>query len=340
MNFEYSEPQTAAEGFFGGFFHISAFGRIEEGDDEKFKKFLERVTPPPRTLVYINSGGGHVEAAIAIGRLIRQAWFSTSIGTYILDPQQPEDLIIPRRRIAGNCISAATLMFLGGRLRYLPDGSKFGVHQFSFKNPIPESIERSQRLSATIAAYIVEMGIPPAFLELSASTRGDQVQFVDEEQLKKLKVITGGMTEPTWAVELHAEAMWVRGERDSLWGHGKVILVYSKTDGFAFVALVETMGRHDELMNFPLVEIIANEEEIRIDITSRCFRAPSGIYTMFSANISNNEAHILANSKSFGIQIRGSAQAEIFLGISAISTEGAEGKLQGLYKIGGSGNLF
>lgn len=334
MNFEYSEPQTELERFFGGFFHISAFGRIEKGDDEKFQRFLDRATPPPRTLVYINSGGGHVEAAMAIGRLIRQAWFSTSIGTYILDPQQLDDLIIPRKFTSGKCISAATLMFLGGRLRYFPDGSEFGVHQFSFKNPTPESIERSQRLSAAIATYIAEMGIPAAFLELSAGTRGDQVQLVGEEQLKGLKVITGGVTEPTWGVEIHEEAMWVRGERDSLWGHGKVMLVYSKTDGFSFAALVETMGRDNELMNFPLVEIVVNEEDDRIDITDRCIRAPSGIYTMFMANLSLSEAHLLANSKSFGIQIRGSTQAEIFFGIAAISTVGAEGKLQGLYKMG------
>lgn len=334
MNFEYSNPQTDLEGFFGGFFHISAFGRIEEGDDDKFRNFLNRAAPPPRTLVYINSGGGHVESAMAIGRLIREAWFSTSIGTYVLDPQQIDDFIIPRKFKSGKCISAATLMFLGGRLRYFPEGSEFGVHQFSFKNPTPESIDRSQRLSAAIATYIAEMGISTAFLELSAGTRGDRVQLVSEEQLKNLRVITGGMTEPTWGAEIHEEAMWVRGERDSLWGHGKVLLIYSKAEGFAFGALVETMGRDDELMNFPLVEIVINEEDVRIDISDRCVRAPSGIYTMFMANISNGEAGLLAHSKSFGIQIRGSTQAEIFLGISAVSTAGAEAKLLGLYKIG------
>ncbi|MGQ4812938.1 hypothetical protein [Agrobacterium vitis] len=334
MNFEYSNPQTDIEGFLGGFFHISAFGRIEEGDDEKFQGFLERAAPPPRTSVYINSGGGHVEAAMAIGRLIRKAWFSTSIGTYTLDPQQSDELIIPRKFASGKCISAATLMFLGGRLRYYPDGSEFGVHQFSFKNPTPEIIERSQRLSAAIAAYIAEMGIPAAFLELSASTRGNQVTLLSEEQLKGLKVITGGMTETTWGVEVHQEAMWVRGERDSLWGHGKVILIYSKTDGFSFAAMVETMGRDAELISFPLVEIVVNGEDIRIDISNRCMRAPSGIYTMFMASLSKNEACLLAHSKSFGIGIRSSAQAEMFLGIAAVSTDGAEGKLQGLYKLG------
>ncbi len=334
MNFEYSDPQTEIEGFFGGFFHISAFGRIEEGDDKKFQRFLERAAPPPRTTVYINSGGGDVEAAMAIGRLIREAWFSTSIGTYVLDQQKVDDLIIPRKFTSGNCISAATLMFLGGRLRYFPEGSKFGVHQFSFRNPAPDNLERSQRLSAAIATYIAEMGVPAPFLEVSAGTRGDQVMLLTEEELKELKIVTGGVTEPTWGTEIHEQATWVRGERDSLWGHGKVLFIYSKNEGFAFSAFVETMGRDNELMNHPLVEIVLNDEECRIDITDRCARAPSGIYTMFMANISKDEARMIAGSKSLGIQIRASSTAEIFLGIAPISTVGGEGKLQGLYNLG------
>ncbi|ODS56928.1 MAG: hypothetical protein ABS40_09095 [Agrobacterium sp. SCN 61-19] len=334
MNFEYSDPQTEIEEFFGGFFHISAFGRIEPGDQEKFREFLHRTAPPPRTVVYIDSIGGDVDAAMGIGRLIRQCWFSTSIGTYLLQPQHQSDLIVPREHTCGKCISSATLVYLGGRLRFYTAGSEFGVHQFSFKNPTAESIYHSQRLSASIAAYIAEMGIPAAFLELSAGTSGDKVTFVSEAQLKELGVITGGMTKPIWGVEIQQNAMWVRAERDSLWGHGKVILIYSPTDGFTFAALVESMGRENDLMSFPLVEIVVNGEDRRINISDRCIRAPAGIYTILMSKLLNDEAQMLAHSESFGIQIRASAQSEIFLGIAAVSTAGAEAKLQGLYKLG------
>lgn len=334
MDFEYSDPQTELEEFFGGFFHINMFGKIEEGDDEKFRRFLEKAAPPPRTVIYINSGGGHVEAAIGIGRLVRGAWFSTSIGSYTLDPQQPEELMIPRKFTPGRCLSAATLIFLGGRLRYHNAKSQFGVHQFSFTNPTPESLERSQRLSATIACYIADMGVPVAFLELSAVAPGHQMSLLDEEQLRALNVITDGSTEASWGVEVHPDAMWVRGERDSMWGHGKVMLVYSQSDGFSFVAMVEAMGREAELLNFDLVELVVNGEDIRIDVSARCVRAPAGIYVMYMASLSESEAHLLAYSKSFGIQIRASSEAEIFFGIAAVSTKGGEGQLEGLYKLG------
>ncbi|WP_050996861.1 hypothetical protein [Sinorhizobium fredii] len=334
MQFEYTEPQTEVERAFGGFRHISLLGRIEEGDDVKFRKFLERSAPPPRTSVYINSTGGNVEAAMGIGRLIRDAWFSTSVGSYVLNSQNADEPVIPRKFIPGKCLSAATLVFLGGRLRYFTPESEFGVHQFSFKNPSPDSLEKSQRLSAAIARYIEDMGIPAAFLELTALTPGHDLSLLSEERLRELKIVTNGETEAMWGVEVHQEAMWVRGERDSLYGHGKVMLCYSKADGFAFAAMVEAMGRQYELQNFGLVEIVVNGEDVRIDISDRCMREPYGIYIMFMAKLSEEEARTLAYSESFGVQVRTGADAELFLGISAVSTDGGQDKLKGLYGLG------
>ena len=185
-----------------------------------------------------------------------------------------------------------------------------------------------------MARYLEDMGVPAAFLETSAAKPGDELLLLNEQQLRELKVVTGGENLTQWGVEVHPDGMWVRGERDSLFGHGKVLLVYSKANGFSFAALVETMGRQDELLTFGLVEIMINGEESRIDISDRCMRAPAGIYTYFMTQLSQEEAQTLANSESLGIYIRASADAQIFLGISAISTEGGQDTLKGLYSIG------
>ena len=101
MQFVYTDPQTELEKAFGGFNYINAFGQIEPGDDVRFQDLLIRVEPPPRTDVYIDSPGGDVEAAINIGRLIRDAWFSTSIGRYLLKHEGSSDFIISRELIPG-----------------------------------------------------------------------------------------------------------------------------------------------------------------------------------------------------------------------------------------------
>jgi hypothetical protein len=279
MEFHLLEPQTDTEQILGGFYCINAIGRIEAGDNAKFREFLIRTTPPPRLTVYIDSVGGDVEAAIGIGRLIRDHWFSTSVGSYVLDHDQDPSHILPRKHITGTCASAATLVYLGGRLRYLPNGSKFGVHQFSFRNPSPDDLGRSQVLSARIASYVHDMGVSIGFLELSSATASTEIDLVDEENLRALKVITDGVTEAEWSVQARNHIMYVRGERDSLYGHHKVMLCYSKGAGFMFWAVIESQGREHELTSFGLVEIVLNGEDNKIDISQRCERLGSGLTT-------------------------------------------------------------
>ncbi|TRD21933.1 hypothetical protein FEV53_07710 [Palleronia caenipelagi] len=327
------EPQTDVEQLFGGFCCINAIGRIEAGDDARFREFLIRTMPPPRLTVYIDSAGGDVEAAIGIGRLIRDHWFSTSVGSYVLDHDQGDSHIIPRKHINGICASAATLVYLGGRLRYRPNGSTFGVHRFSFRNPSPDDVARSQVLSARIASYVHDMGVSTGFLELSSSTSSTEIDTVDEEKLRALKVITDGVTEAEWTVHARNNIMYVRGERDSLYGHHKVMLCYAKGAGFMFWAFIESQGREHELTNLGLVEIVVNEEDIRIDISERCERQVNGNYTNVLARLTEDEARTIAFSESFGVQIRFCDESPTFLGISAVSTDGGKEKLQTFFNV-------
>lgn len=326
MEFFLSDPQTEFEKLIGGHFYINAVGTIEPGDDEKFRDFLLRSTPPPRAAVYIDSSGGDVESAI--GRLIRDHWFSCTVGKYVLDIDSPQSPIASRKLISGQCMSAATLIYIGGRLRYFPEGSAFGVHQFSFRNPSPEHIGRSQELSAKIAAYVADMGISSKFLEISSSTASTQINRLSGAQLQELGVVTGGQTEAEWSIQARNQVMYVRGERDSLYGHHKVMLCNAKGVGFLFWAVIEAQGREHELTTFGLVEVVVNGEEVRIDISQRCVRTVNGIYVNVLARISEEEAKTIAFSESFGVQIRFTSEAPIFLGIAAMSTEGGREQLQ------------
>ena len=281
----------------------------------------------------MNSMGGDVEAAMAIGRKIREYWLSTSIGTYAIDLSASTSAVRSRKLMPGSCMSAATLMFLGGRLRYLPEGSQFGVHRFSFRNPAPENVGHSQVLSAKIARYIADMGIDAGFLEVSSSTGSNEIRKLEEGELKSLQVITGGMTSVKWSVQAYSNSIYVRGERDSLFGHHKIMLGYAKNEGFFFFAVVEAQGREWELMNFSLVELVVNDEEIRIDVSDRCGRSVSGIYANIHASLTEIEAGMIAYSSGFGVQVRASQDAPVFLGISEMKTEGGKEQLETMYRL-------
>lgn len=327
MNFEYTPPQTPIEIAFGGHRCVNAFGSIDPNDDERLLEFLGKANVPPRTDVYIHSGGGHVETAINMGRILRDSWLSTHVGQYLLDDAlQPADSPMKQRRfIDGHCMSAATLFYLGGRLRFLSPGSQFGVHQFSFRDPVPGIVGRSQILSSKIARYISEMGIPPEFLELSASTESTSVDLVDHEKLRRLSVVTDGETSVEWSVQSRGNTLYVRGERDSFYGHHKVCLGFAAPN-FYLHSIIESQGREEQLVSaFPLVELsIGMTGDRAIDISERCIRVVEGVYTNVITSLTTSEAIELAESDGFGLRIRAAADAPLFLGIAPMATKGAE----------------
>lgn len=333
MEFHYTPPQNPIEEMFGGFFCINAVGKIYPGDDAKFQKFLEANSPPPRCTVYIDSSGGDVDAAMQIGRIIRGAWFSTSIGQYRLDFDKiNETPILHRKKLTGSCMSAATLMYLGGRLRYFDDESTFGVHQFNFPSENGDEIPRyflakSQTLSARISEYVEEMGVSLRFLIISSSTPSDQMLTVSRSELEQIGVVTGGETAVKWTVEARNGMSYVKGEQDTLFGHHKVMLCYNKECGFMFWAVIESQGRAKELLGHSLVEIVMNNETIRYDISSRVDRAENGIYVNVLAQISEDEARQIALSDNFGVQIRMSHEAGMFLGVRGMDTTEGKSKL-------------
>lgn len=50
------------------------------------------------------------------------------------------------------------------------------------------------------------------------------------------------------------------------------------------------------------------------------------------AKLTEEKARQLAYSNSFGVQIRASKEAEVFLGVSAMDTEGGQESLRSLYE--------
>lgn len=338
MQFHYTAPQTSLEEFVGGHFCVNAIGRINPGDDQSFRLFLKSASPPPRCVVYIDSVGGDVDAAIGIGRQLREAWFATSVGQYQLDPERPTGVpLVSRKKLPGQCLSAATLMYLGGRLRYFDDNSRFGVHQFDFPNAGGKEIARhflatAQTLSAKMSEYIEDMGISTRFQLLSAETPSDQMRFVSHSDLKEIGVVTSGQTAVKWTLEAKNGISYVKGERDSLYGHHKVMLCFNREIGFAFSAVIETQGRGREMLENPLVEVVIDGEDQRIDISSRAARGIFGNYINVFAKLSEEEAGQVAFSKSFGVQIRFGADSPVFLGVAAMDTKDGQERLRTFYE--------
>jgi hypothetical protein len=130
-------------------------GSIEIGDEKHFKEFLERPRAQPLRVLYLSSGGGHIQPAFAIGRMVRRAGLVT---------------VVEAARTA--CSSACTFIFAGGARRHYVGGeaifegaselSGLGFHPARYANYRVGESTLSERGTASIRAFYAEMGMPRA----------------------------------------------------------------------------------------------------------------------------------------------------------------------------------
>lgn len=115
---------------------ISIKGPIVRGDAAVF---FQVTSDSNRTIVHLNSEGGLVNDALAIGREIRRRNFATSVF--------PNNL----------CASACALIWLAGAHRYAEDGSAIGFHA-SYIEKDGVMLE-SGVVNALVGAYVSQLGL-------------------------------------------------------------------------------------------------------------------------------------------------------------------------------------
>jgi len=152
---------------------LVATGMILPGTVEAFKAEVDKRGSYIKTVV-LNSTGGSVQDAIAMGRLIREKKFSTAVEN-------------------GNfCASAWPLVFAGGVERRAGEKAAIGVHQvFSpTDNPAANTMDQVQRISADCQKFLVEMGVDPRLWIHAMETPRGELYHLRPDELLTLKLAT------------------------------------------------------------------------------------------------------------------------------------------------------
>lgn len=174
-----------------GFFQVFADGEITADTPAAFQDFVKRQIGTFPQTVMLNSPGGDLFAGLALGREIRRAGWSTSIGTPGLSEFMPQ---------VGECDSACTLAFLGGRARTMAIGCKYGVHRFWGKVE-GDTQQETQKIAGQLVAYIREMGVSAEFYTLMTQGAPEQVKYLDLETMARARITTKEVVEVRLADE-------------------------------------------------------------------------------------------------------------------------------------------
>ena len=159
---------------------LMAVGTITPGISESFAAEVGRHGEYIKTVV-LNSPGGSVADALAIGRLIRDKRFSTEVeaGKY--------------------CVSSCPLVFAGGVDRHAGDRAIIGVHQVAAlrsatAGPPRDEMSVAQNISARCQRYLGEMGVSLQVWVHAMETPHDKLFVFAPDELKSLNIVTADAT--------------------------------------------------------------------------------------------------------------------------------------------------
>lgn len=143
-------------------------GGISDGDAERLTDLILQAAPRPDTLI-LQSPGGSVADALALGRIIRREGITTQM-------------------LAGEfCYSACPYLLAAGTTRDIDENASVGVHQHYFGEntflPAAFAVEDIQRGQAEVMTYLDDMGIDPLVMQHAMSTPPDEIYVLLPQEL-------------------------------------------------------------------------------------------------------------------------------------------------------------
>ncbi|NNK16093.1 MAG: hypothetical protein HKP51_04215 [Sulfitobacter sp.] len=150
-------------------------GSIAAGDGDRMAKELGELAQKPQRVI-LNSPGGSVQDAIALGRFLRAEGFNTAL------------------RDGDICYSACPYLLASGVARDIPDGGSVGVHQHYFGEstllPAFVAVEDIQRGQGEVMGYLHDMGVDPLVMRHALVTPPDEIYILVPEELRSYKFTT------------------------------------------------------------------------------------------------------------------------------------------------------
>ncbi|WP_213770456.1 hypothetical protein [Bradyrhizobium sp. dw_78] len=176
---------------------ISAVGIVTQDSPKEFDDFARGRHLAGATLV-LDSSGGSVNDAIALGRRWRGLGLLTTVGTSVLDhtAQGERGSIMPD----AYCESMCVFLLLSGKTRYVPEGAHVRVHQIWMGDRADDAKAASysaqdlmivERDVGRLAKYTFDMGGAGDLLSLALSVPPwEDLHELSPEELRLTNLVT------------------------------------------------------------------------------------------------------------------------------------------------------
>ena len=228
---------------------IAAEGRIDDSTPGRLRALFARLGKRKLPL-YFYSPGGSVDAALAMGRMLRAHTMTAGVARTIpqgcdpLQAQEPacdtlkrsgRELPAVLRTMGAACNSACVYALLGAAVREVAVDASLGVHSISILRTMTRR-NGDGRIVATgstrvtgdapsirtahgrVARYAAEMGISRALVDAAAAVPAETLRFITREEIARFGIDKREFIETRWTADAGTTGsftklvMEVRGE--------------------------------------------------------------------------------------------------------------------------------
>jgi hypothetical protein len=166
-----------------------ATGEMDLGTTQEFVRFAQKsFSQGARNILVLDSPGGHLIEGIKLGLVLRRLNTTIFVGNVV----ERGDRSFAAN---GSCMSACVYALMGGRRRFVTQGSHVGVHRELLPGSTgndPLSVLRSQRrfpkITEFVRNYTRRMGVDPALVDLAEQYGAGGIRILTAEDLARFRL--------------------------------------------------------------------------------------------------------------------------------------------------------
>jgi hypothetical protein len=326
MDFEAVPPDMATFLRGGSSWDIFATGEFDLKAGDTLERLLADKRIPDGSELHIRSAGGSLIGGMNLGRVIRAHGLIAHVG----QKGPMEDGF--QHTVEGHCMSAAALAFLGGESRYVSPNSRYGVHRFTLNDRSPRVADDAQVLAASVVEYIRSMEVDIELFSIASDCPSDDILDVPPETIKRLNVVNNGVKAAQWTIESVDDMLYLKGERDTIYGLQKFLLVFP-SKGNMFFYIIFDGGQSEEAILMMEVDQLSIDSQIIPLSELRVSRFSDHGCINIMYQMTPEILTKLRTAKMIGYHLQHSTDAAMFVGFDALPFQDGASKLPGLIDV-------
>src|SRR5579863_1318221 len=174
---------------------ITAQGQITDGTPSEFLSFVQENIGHAdlHAVVFLDSPGGKVVAAMELGRIWRHLGIAAVVGR--ADPASST----ASQFLAGRCLSACVYALIGAKRRVVPAGSMVGIHRMFFYDgetgPLGDGSAGRRHyddggMKALLSHYTSRMGVSPQLISSAERISSDDIHILSRAEIARYHLAT------------------------------------------------------------------------------------------------------------------------------------------------------